>query len=445
MKKILLFGAGKSATVLIDYLIDNAEEENWKLTVADANLQAVMDKVKNSTHAVAVAFDVTDKTQREHYINDADIVISMLPPSLHITVATDCIKFSKHLLTASYIDDAVKGMEPEIAEKGILFLCEMGLDPGIDHMSAMKLVDAIHEKNGSVISFASHCGGLVAPENDDNPWHYKISWNPQNVVMAGSAGAVFKRNGEVFKVPYEKVFEKNETVQVPGLDPLAYYPNRDSLSYIPVYGLEESSTFIRSTLRYPDFCKAWDCIIKARLTDTDRSSPVIANKHITYREWLEKSIEIHTGYTGIDAFLAQHAGSDAKVISELFYYLSLLSNDPVPLTATCSADVLQYALEHRLALAPHDKDMIVMLHEIEYTINGKKSVTKSSLIVKGENNVYTAMAKTVGLPLGIAAKLILDGTIVSRGLHIPIKKDIYDPVLAELEKLGIKFNEVVSD
>lgn len=441
MKQILLFGAGKSATVLIDYLLANAERENWKLTVADTNLQTAVDKVKNSEFGTAVAFDVTDTAQRGKFISNADLVISMLPPALHGEVAKDCIYYSKHLLTASYIDDAIKSMESEISGKGILFLCEMGLDPGIDHMSAMKLIDAIHEKGGRVHSFMSHCGGLVAPENDDNPWHYKISWNPRNVVLAGKAGAIFKKNGSTFNIAYEEVFENNEIVSIPGLAPLAFYPNRDSLSYIPVYGLEEASTFIRTTLRYPSFCKAWHCIIKANLTDENRSSEVIADKHITYREWTEKSIHTFTGYRSADGFIAHYAGSDTDQVLELFEYLGLLGADPIPLTATCSADVLQYTLENKLALLPLDRDMIVMLHELEYEIGGKLSTTRSSLIVKGENSLHTAMAKTVGLPLGIAAKLILNGTITTTGLHIPTIKEIYEPVLKELETQGIKFAE----
>lgn len=439
MKQILLFGAGKSATVLIDYLLVNAEKENWTLTVADANLQTAMDKIKSSVFGKAVAFDVTDKVQREKYIKDADLVISMLPATLHSEVARDCIYYSRHLLTASYIDNNIKSLEPEIKDKGILMLCEMGLDPGIDHMSAMKLIDAIHEKGGKVHSFISHCGGLVAPASDDNPWHYKISWNPRNVVLAGKAGAIFKRNGNTFNIPYEEVFEENELVNVPGLETLAFYPNRDSLSYIPVYGLEESSTFIRTTLRYPSFCKAWNCIVKANLTDESRASTVIANKHITYHEWTTKSIVTHTGFQGIDAFISSCAGNDAQQVTALFEYLGLLSTEPIPLTATCSADVLQYALENRLALLPHDRDMIVMLHELDYEMQGKRSKASSSLIVEGKDSVHTAMAKTVGLPLGIAAKLILNGTITTRGLHIPTIKEIYEPVLKELETQGISF------
>ena len=442
MKQILLFGAGKSATVLIDYLLTNAQKENWKLTVADANLQLALDKINNSSFGTAVSFDIMDDDKREKYISKADIVISMLPPALHSKVAKDCIHFSKNLLTASYVDDDIKSMQAEIENKKLLFLCEMGLDPGIDHMSAMKLIDSIHAKGGKITSFKSHCGGLVAPESDNNPWHYKISWNPKNIVLAGKAGAIFKKNNEIFNVPYESVFENNETVNIPGLQELAFYPNRDSLSYIPVYDLEETSTFIRTTLRYPSFCKGWNYIVKAFLTDEDKSAAAIAVKHISYSEWVNKSISIHTAAKNFNEFSDQFVkDEDKELVKDLFEYLGLLGKDNIPLTATCSADVLQFVLENKLFLMQHDKDMIVMFHEFEYEAGGRKSEIKSSLIVKGENSLHTAMAKTVGLPLGIAAKLILNGTITTTGLHIPIVKEIYEPVLKELELYGVAFEE----
>ena len=442
MKQILLFGAGKSATVLIDYLLANAHDEKWKLIVADANLQLALDKINNSSFGTAVSLDIMDADNRERYISKADIVISMLPPALHSKVAKDCIHFSKHLLTASYVDDDIRSMQFEIKNKKLLFLCEMGLDPGIDHMSAMKLIHEIHAKGGSISSFRSHCGGLIAPESDNNPWHYKISWNPRNIVLAGKAGAVFKKNNEIYNVPYTSIFENNETVSIPGLGDFAFYPNRDSLSYIPVYGLEETSTFIRTTLRHPSFCKAWNCVVKAFLTDEDKSAAAVAAKHISYREWVDKSIMMHTNAGDLEQFLDQCvANKDKKLVKEMFEYLGLLGNEGIPLTAASSADVLQFVLENKLSLLPHDKDMIVMMHEIEYSVNGQPSTVNSSLQVKGENSLRTAMAKTVGLPLAIAAKLILNGTITTTGLHLPILKEIYEPVLNELERYDIKFNE----
>ena len=442
MKHILLFGAGKSATVLIDYLLSHARNENWEVIVTDANLQLALDKINNSPFGTAVSFDITDDDKRGEYIRKADIVISMLPPFLHSKVAKDCVLFSKHLLTASYVDNDMQSMKAEIGNKRLLFLCEMGLDPGIDHMSAMQLIDHIHAKGGVITSFKSHCGGLVAPESDDNPWHYKISWNPRNIVMAGKAGAIFKKDGKNFSISYESLFDHNETVSLPGLEDYAWYPNRDSLSYMPVYGLERTSTFIRTTLRHPSFCSAWNYIVRAGLTNEEKLEFLIADSKISFREWLDKNIAAHTKDNNFNGFFEHSVeATDKSLVTELFGYLGLLSDAVIPSTAACSADVLQFALENKLSLLPQDKDMIVMLHEFEYAIKDQISTIKSSLVVKGENSLRTAMAKTVGLPLGIAAKLILNGTITTTGLHIPIVKEIYEPVLKELEQYHITFNE----
>jgi saccharopine dehydrogenase-like NADP-dependent oxidoreductase len=444
MKQILLFGAGKSATVLINYLLANASKENWIVTVADANLEMVQEKLNNSPSGKAVSFDITDDTKRRSFINSSDIVISMLPPSLHGKVAKDCLQFSKHLLTASYVDDDMRSMKSEIANKKVLFLCEMGLDPGIDHMSAMMLIDRVHSKGGNIVSFKSHCGGLVAPESDDNPWHYKISWNPRNIVMAGKAGAVYKIGGKIVKIPYETLFDEKESVNIPGLGTLQYYPNRDSLSYLSLYHLESTSTFLRTTLRHPDFCTGWKYVIKAGLTD-ENSNSLLIKKECSFREWLDASVASRTTATNFEDFLVKHVDiKERALVRQMFEYLGLFDSKIIPGYAKSSADVLQFAMENKLSLQANDKDMIVMLHEFEYNIGGKQEMINTSLVVKGDDRVNTAMAKTVGLPLGIATKLILDGTIQSRGLHIPVSKDIYDPVLRELEQYGVKFNEEMS-
>jgi saccharopine dehydrogenase-like NADP-dependent oxidoreductase len=442
MKRILLFGAGKSATVLIDYLLSNAEKENWKLVIADTNLQLALDKIKGAPSGEAVSFDIMEDEKRGEHIRSADIVISMLPAALHSQVAKDCIRFRKHLLTASYVDDEIRSMQPEIEQNGLLFLCEMGLDPGIDHMSAMKLIDSIHEEGGRITSFKSHCGGLVAPESDNNPWHYKISWNPRNVVTAGKAGAVYKKNGTVTNIGYDEVFNNSETVDIPALGKLAWYPNRDSLSYMPLYGLEDAGTFIRTTLRYPAFKKAWNVIVKAQLADTE-PFPSIASKKKTYRQWVDESVALHTKASDFNHLLEESMPiEDRIVVKELFSFAGLLSDeDAIPLAAESPADVLQFVLENKLYLMQQDRDMIVMLHELEYMKGEMISRMNSSLIVKGEDNLRTAMATTVGLPLGIATRLVLDGSLTTRGLHIPVIREIYEPVLKELDLLGIRFNE----
>ena len=431
---VLVFGAGKSATCLIDYIIAEAAANNWQVTVADNDLALAQSKVGKHSHASAVSINVENTAERNQLVQSASIVISLLPPALHFLVAQDCVLFGKNLLTASYTDDKIKSLQPAIEEKKLLFLCEMGLDPGIDHMSAMQLIHRIKDEGGTITSFISHCGGLVAPESDDNPWHYKISWNPRNVVMAGKAGAVYLQEQEVRSMKYEELFDPGRAVDFPGIGELAWYPNRDSLDYIKVYQLDGINTFIRTTLRYSAFSDGWKKIIDLKLTD----------ENIFYETdgmTLEDFFILH--FTKLD-FIERF--QNYKETGDVFYQqlLNLGADDSLTFInkGKCSAmDVLQFCLEKKLVLNAHDKDMIVMLHEIEYLLNGKKHKTTSSLIVKGEDNLRTAMAKTVGLPLGIAAKLILQGKIKETGLHIPIIPAIYKLVLKELEQHGVSFSE----
>ena len=421
MKTILLFGAGKSATVLIDFLIAETEKNKWKFIIADADKNQILAKTNHSPFAEAVQIDINNDNARGKLIERAHVVISMMPPTLHFLIAKDCVEYRRHLLTASYLDEKMKSLQDEINNRKLFFLCEMGLDPGIDHMSAMKIIDGIKAKGGTITSFKSHCGGLVAPESDNNPWRYKISWNPRNIVMAGNSGAVYKLNNEIKEIDYKHLFDCANKVSVEGLDEMAFYPNRDSLSYIPVYKLPDAATFLRTTLRYPIFFTGWDAIVHAGLTD---DKTVLETDGLTFKNW--------------SAGIASFVNAENK---NLLDYLGLFDDATVPASAKTSADILQFLLETKLAMEPNDKDMIVMLHEFEYQLNGETKKIKSSLVVKGEDVLRTAMAKTVGLPLGIAAKLILEGVIQIKGLHIPTSPLIYEPVLQVLEEHGIQFKE----
>jgi saccharopine dehydrogenase-like NADP-dependent oxidoreductase len=500
MKKILLFGAGKSATVLIDYLLRHALSENWTLTVVDANQALAEEKIGNALGGLALSFDVSDAALRAQHISDSDVVISLLPPTLHFLVAQGCVAQGKHLLTASYVDDNMRSLADAAREKGLLFLCEMGLDPGIDHMSAKRLIDDIHSGGGRITSFHSHCGGLVAPESDNNPWHYKISWNPRNVVVAGKAGAEFRQEGEARRMEYAQLFAEKRFVDVPGYDRLCWYPNRDSLSYIPLYGLESCPTFIRTTLRYPDFIYGWKNIIDLKLTDEtpdfDSNGKTLSeffHEHLQrhgFGDWLQQRmsdqfetskkiledlmnlVELQEEVSEVSEekvegfMMVNETGSlqdvdiedlktraaetvalkmhDAKLTLSQLFYLGLDDKTTYINKGRCSAaDVLQLALERKLALKPSDRDLVVMLHEIGYEVEGRRYLAKSSFALEGENDHHTAMAKTVGLPLGIAARLLLNGTLLERGLHIPILPSFYEPVLAELEHLGIVFSEEI--
>ena len=429
---ILVFGAGKSSTVLIDYLKRETRHRQWTLTVADADLQTVLQKLGTESHTHAVQLDILDREKRQELINSADVVISLMPPALHYHVAIDCLALKKHLLTASYVDDKIKALQQEIADQGLLFLCEMGLDPGIDHMSAMQLIHSIKMKGGKIRSFLSHCGGLVAPESDTNPWHYKISWNPRNVVLAGKAGAVFLKDGKEQALSYEQLFHTSGKVNIPQIGQLAYYANRDSLSYIEKYDLQDCKTFIRTTLRHPGFCKGWAAIIDLKLTDEIETYDTDT---LLMRDFLASHIQRHRL-----SVTADQLSTDNK-IHEMLLSLGLNTVLPINKGVCTAADILQWRMESSWILEPQDKDMIVMLHEIEYELHGEQKNIKSSLVVKGEDHLRTAMAKTVGLPLGIAAILIAERSLHEKGLHIPIIPSIYTPVLLLLEKEGIVFRE----
>ena len=431
MKCIVLFGAGKSASVLIDYLKIISAQYNWQVFIADASFDMAAQKTGDHPNVKPVQLDVYNNDQRASLIQKADVVISLLPPSLHILVAKDCLRFTKHLLTASYVDEHIKVLENDIKKRGVLFLCEMGLDPGIDHMSAMQMIHRIQNAGGVISSFKSHCGGLVAPENDNNPWHYKISWNPRNIIIAGKEGAVYKENNENVSVTYEELFANNKTISIPGLDNYCFYPNRDSLRYEALYGLTAAHTFLRTTLRHPDFCSAWKHIIDLHFTE----------EGIFYDTDVLSFAQFFKGH--LDNYYSAANGFDNNTLFiKQLQYLGLHDDTFINRGTISAAAILQYILEQKLSLQPHDKDMVVMLHQLEYSLQNNLKKENSCLIIKGNNNVQTAMAKTVGLPLGIAAKLLLENKLTETGLHIPIIPSIYEPVLKELAEWGIKFEEV---
>lgn len=390
------------------------------------------EKLGKADGCMAVQLDILDAPKRRLLIQESDVVISLMPPSLHTPIAHDCLQYGKHLLTASYVDPAIKALASEISNKDILFLCEMGLDPGIDHMSAMQLIHRIQAKGGNITSFYSHCGGLVAPESDDNPWHYKISWNPRNVVLAGKAGAIYRENGAEKKLSYTELFRQHTSVSIPSLGNLSYYANRDSLAYIDLYALPEVKNFLRTTLRYPDFCKGWAAIVALQLTN---ESLMYSTDGLSIQEFLKQHLIQTKLQERFDAYMTD------PLLHKQFDFLGVFSDKPINKGTCSAADILQWRMEESWVLHPADKDMIVMLHEITYLLDGTSHTVKSSLVVKGENHLRTAMAKTVGLPLAIAAVLIADGSLKERGLHIPVIPAIYEPVLALLAKENIVFYE----
>lgn len=431
MKHIVLFGAGKSSTFLIEYLVRQLHVYNWKLTILDADQKAAQDKIGPSENATAIEWHAENAEIRNAFVQSADVVISLLPPALHYQIALSCLDNNKDLLTASYVDKNLKSIGDQVKEKGLLFLCELGLDPGIDHMSALQIIHRLENEGATVTSFRSHCGGLVAPESDDNPWHHKISWNPKNIVLAGKSGAHYRENGDEKVLHYEELFNPTRIVQVPGIGQLAWYPNRDSLAYIDMYNAHTAETFVRTTLRYPDFCAGWKNIVHFRLTD---ESSAYSTNGMSLKSFFHQHIIKH-GFTDELKKLSGPAFTQMM-------YLGLDDDKTIINEGLCSAaDVIQFAIENKLALKHDDKDLVVMLHEIEYEKNDERRTINSALVLKGEDGTRTAMAKTVGLPLAIATKLILLDRIKLTGLHIPVLPEIYEPVMEELREYGISFTE----
>lgn len=440
MQTILVAGAGQSSVYLIQYLISNASKNKWRIIVADSDAQAIADKISRTSFAEAAVIDITKDAQREPLVQRADIVLSLMPPHLHIYLAKDCLKHKKHLITSSYVSPELKEMAKEVKDAGLMFMCEMGLDPGIDHMSAASIIHSIQRVAAIITSYKSYCGGLIAPESDNNPWHYKFTWNPKNIVMAGSAGAKYLQNGKEVDVPYEELFANPKKVKIDDLGMLAFYPNRDSLNYYEPYDVPDAKTFMRATLRHPTFCKGWDAIIKLGLTNDKEK---LNTAGMSYIGWL-KSV---TGYT--KGTIQQHIAKkldvkpDDKVIMML-QWLGLFDERLIEQKKATSAQVLLELLSDKWQMAPKDKDMVVMQHEVEYIHRDRKTKLTSTLVVKGENSEYTAMAKCVGLPMAILAKLTLGKKIrIPTGVVIPTMAAVYRPVFTELNHHGISFNEVI--
>ena len=439
MKKILVIGAGRSAVTLIKYLLDNSIANNWLVTVADFSIELAEKAVANHTNGKAILFNVTDEIQRKSEIGNADIVISMLPASLHITVAKDCIALAKNLVTASYVSPEIADLDEKAKQAGVLLLNEIGLDPGIDHMSAMRVIDEIKENGGELTSFKSFCGGLVHPDYDTNPWNYKFTWNPRNVVLAGQGTAQYIKQGKYKYIPYTKLFERTEVMEVLDAGEFEGYANRDSLGYRSAYGLDDIPTLFRGTLRRKGYCKAWNMFVQLGMTDD--TYKVENSENLTYRAFINLFFPYNNELSVEQKFCSYlNLSQDSEEFSKI-EWLGVFTDTIVALKDATPAQILQKICEEKWTLGVEDKDMIVMQHQFEYVQNGVQKKLNSSLLVFGDDPRYTSMAKTVGLPVAIAAKLILTGKIKSTGVKIPTTKDIYIPVLKELEENGINFVE----
>ena len=441
MRKILVIGAGKSASNLITYLIGKSEQENLHITIGDLTIDHAQALIQNNKNATAIKLDIFNEDHRKTAVQNADIVISMLPARFHVEVAKDCVKYGKHMVTASYISPEMKALDTEAKEKGLVFMNEIGLDPGLDHMSAMQVIDRIHDKGGKMLLFESFCGGLVAPESDTNLWNYKFTWNPRNVVLAGQGGAAtFIQEGQYKYIPYNRLFRRTEFLEVEGYGKFEAYANRDSLSYRSVYGLDNIPTLYRGTIRRVGYSKAWNSFITLGMTDD--SYTIENSEHMSYRDFVNSFLP----YSPTDSVELKFRHSlkidQDDVIWDKFLELDLFSaTKKVGLVNATPAQILQKILLDSWTLQEDDKDMIVMYHKFGYKLDGKKHQIDSKMVILGDNQTFTAMSKTVGLPVAIATLQILNGKITTPGVQLPITKEVYNPILKELEDYGVIFKE----
>ncbi|MFO7939545.1 MAG: saccharopine dehydrogenase C-terminal domain-containing protein [Bacteroidales bacterium] len=440
MNKILILGAGLSASSLIQYLLDNAPKHQWIVRVGDKDLATAQQKIGTHKHGEAFAFDVFNEQQVTDEVANATVIISMLPARFHPMVANTCVAHNKHMITASYVSAEVKTLNEEAKNKGLLLLNEIGVDPGIDHMSAMQVIDQIKAEGGTLEAFYSSTGGLIAPEYDTNPWHYKFTWNPRNVVVAGQSTARYLEKGQVKYVPYHQLFRRYRSLSVLDLGNFEMYPNRDSLGYRETYDLPNIPTILRGTLRRPGYCDAWNVFVQLGATDDTYKLDQI--EKMTYRDFMESFLPADGG-TSTEEKLASYLNLPPHdEVMQKLTWLGIFNETPIGLKEGTPAQVLQKLLVEKWALGEHDKDMIVMQHQFDYTNkSGERKRKLSSLIVRGKDKVHTAMSITVGIPVAIATKLLLTGTIKATGVVIPTKPDIYQPVLNELKDFGIEFIE----
>lgn len=439
MNRILVLGAGRSATSLINYLLKESQINNWKLRVGDYSIELALEKCKGNDQAVGFQFDINNADQREQEVANADVVISMLPARFHVEVAKSCLNHNVHLITASYVSEEMKALDAEAKSKGLLFLNECGLDPGIDHMSAMHVIDKIRDAGNELKVFESFTGGLLAPSKEDNPWEYKFTWNPRNVVLAGQGIVKFIQEGKYKFIPYHKLFRRTEQVHIPGHGYFEGYANRDSLKYLDVYGLRGIDTIYRGTFRRPGFCRTWNVFVQIGATDDTYQMEGVDK--MSHREFINSFLS-YNPHDSVELKLAHYLGLelDGPEMHRL-RWADLFEDTLVGLEEGTPAQILEHILKKKWTLNEEDKDMIVMWHKFEYLEGGERKEIHSTLVATGDDAINTAMSKTVGLPVGIAAKLVLQGQIKETGVHIPIKKNIYEPILNELEELGFEMTE----
>ena len=442
-KRVLILGAGRSSSSLIRHLLQHAAQEGYGVRIGDLDVNLANRKAEGHPAATAFALDAGNPEARRNEIAQADLVISMLPAFLHPEVATDAIATRTPLITPSYLSPEIAAMDQAAKDAGIPILNELGLDPGIDHLSAMQVIDELKSEGAQLTGFESYTGGLVAPESDDNPWHYKFTWNPRNVVLAGQGGsATFRKGGLNRVLPPHRLFKEVTPIDVPGAGRFEGYANRDSLAYEGIYGLEGIETLVRGTLRGDGFCGGWDALFQLGMNRDDAQLSLPEGT-----SWRALTAGF-AGGVGKDAdesqvrdAVAKTTGADSAAL-DLLDWLGLFGEEEVALRKGSPYDILQHRLESKWSLAPEDLDMIVMWHRFGYrTEGGEQRVRTSHLVHIGENDTHTAMSLTVGLPLALAARMWMRGEWRGTGVTLPISPALYTPLLKGLATEGISFTE----
>jgi len=434
MKKILILGAGLVARPLVKYLLD---QPDFRVEVASRTVSKAEKLIEGHPRGVAKELNLKSEEALKNEVAGADLVISMVPYGFHPKVAELCIVYRKHMVTTSYVSDAMKKLDADARKAGILILNELGLDPGIDHMEAMRVIHEIHDKGGKLLGFISFCGGLPAAEANTNPFGYKFSWSPTGVLLAGKNSAQYLQDGKEVFIPAEKLFESYSLRTIEGLGVFEGYPNRNSLPYIDLYGVPETKTMLRGTLRYLGWCETIRTLVRLNILDQEE------------KEW--------TGLTFAD-FLRKQMGTRAKDVKKAvsdrlgippglailrrLEWLGLFSDEPLPLQKGSALDIMSARMTARLSYLPGERDMICLQHEFfaSYPKGGREKIV-STLIDYGIPGGDSSMSRTVGLPPAIGTRLILEGKIRESGVHIPVTPDIYLPILAELKNLNIAFKE----
>jgi saccharopine dehydrogenase (NADP+, L-glutamate forming) len=435
MNKVLILGAGLVAKPLVRYLLD---QPDFKVEVASRTVSKAVKLIDNHPDGEAKELNLKDEEGLKKEVADSDLVISMVPYGFHPKVAKYCIDFGKHMVTTSYVSEVMQNLDEQAKKANILILNEVGLDPGIDHMEAMRIIHEVEEKGGKIQSFTSYCGGLPAPEANTNPFGYKFSWSPIGVLLAGKNSAQYQKDGQQIFIPAEDLFKDPSIINIEGLGEFEGYPNRNSLPYIQLYGIQSADTMLRGTLRNKGWCSTMKKMVDLEILDEEEKEW----DGLTYKDFIRRLMG-NPAEEDIQKALSAHLGieEDSDIIKR-FEWLGLLSDESIPVSKGSALDILGARMLEKLQYEEGERDMIILQHQFiaSYPDGNKEKIT-STLIDYGIPHGDSSMARTVGLPAAIATRLILEGKIEMTGVHIPVIPEIYVPILQELKEMDIAFTE----